>query len=221
MRRKSKTTKKRLKMGTGTGANYKPYIQVGEFGSLGTASKIIDWKHGRTVHLLSQGEVEAYFLLRWEDDVLDIREQFPLEEDITLQLAEEFGIKHPSHKGKPVTMTTDLLVTKADGDHAYTVKTSLDEIKVNQRTTEKLYIEKMYWKLKNVDYTIITKEQIDHQKAINIRDVVAHYNNMHYTDDISLLKQLIAHKKIIVDMSKPIDYEALVQTEEFKKWKTQ
>lgn len=218
MRRKKEKTKKALRMGTGEGAAYKPYIQVGEFGSEGTAAKVVDWKHGRTVHLLSQGEVMAYYLLRWDDNNLDIREQYPLDKDTTIALSEKFGIQHPSIKGEPVTMTTDFLVTREDGEHAISIKVSEENVRNNPRVARHLFLEKNYWEDQGIDYNILTKEEMDYQKYLNIRDCVAHYNDKHYTDDISLLKQLIAHKKIVVDMSQKLDYEKLIQTEEFKKW---
>ena len=56
MRRKSDKAKRKEKYGIGHGADYKPYIRTSEFNSLGTCSNPIDWKTGRTVHLLSQGE---------------------------------------------------------------------------------------------------------------------------------------------------------------------
>ena len=67
MRRKSQKGKFKEHRGTGTGADYKPWIQTGEFGSRGTAANPIDWKTGRQIHLLSQGEVIAWYLLRWDD----------------------------------------------------------------------------------------------------------------------------------------------------------
>ena len=63
MRRKSEKTKNTLNMGKGSGENYKPRIQVGEFGSSGTAARVVDWKTGRVVHLLSQNEVYAWYIL--------------------------------------------------------------------------------------------------------------------------------------------------------------
>lgn len=50
-------TKKIRKMGEGTGKDYKPYITTSEFNSMGTTSVIKDWKTGRGVHCLSQGEM--------------------------------------------------------------------------------------------------------------------------------------------------------------------
>lgn len=70
MRRMSQKGKERERRGTGAGANYKPWIQTGEFGSKGTVSNPIDWKTGRQVQLLSQGEVIAWYLLRWDDDII-------------------------------------------------------------------------------------------------------------------------------------------------------
>lgn len=59
MRRKSQNGKLKEHRGTGVGADYKPWIQTGEFGSKGTTSNPIDWKTGRQVQLLSQGEAIA------------------------------------------------------------------------------------------------------------------------------------------------------------------
>lgn len=63
-RRLSDHTKELRKMGQGEGANYKPYITTSEFNSLGTTSVIRDWKTGRDVHCMSQGEMLLYYILR-------------------------------------------------------------------------------------------------------------------------------------------------------------
>ena len=44
----------------------------------GTTSIITDWKTGRNIHCMSQGEAMWYFLLRWDDSNIDIREQLSL-----------------------------------------------------------------------------------------------------------------------------------------------
>ena len=91
------TTARKLKegRGTGTGADYKPWIQAREIGSVGTESVFNDWKHGRPIQCLSQGEMKTYHALRWRDDVLDIREQFPLDLKLTLAIAHRLGLPHP------------------------------------------------------------------------------------------------------------------------------
>lgn len=224
MRSKSEATKSRLKMGTGEGAEYKPYIQVGEIkGMKSTSGKVIDWKTGRVIHLLSQAEIETYFLLRWDDNNVDIREQYPLDIELTTAIAQQLNIEHPhNNKGEAVPMTTDLLLTKKDGSlEAISIKRTYKDLE-NKRTVEKLLLEKRYWDYKKVPWRLVvfndyTKE--DHQKYINICETAQHYNDELFVNEGSFLKSLIAHKLIKVDMTQPINYEELLKTREYQTWK--
>ena len=222
MRRKSQNGKLKEHRGTGFGADYKPWIQTGEFGSRGTTSNPIDWKTGRQVQLLSQGEAIAWHLLRWDDDNLDVREQFPLDLESTQVIAERNGIVHPADRaGNPVVMTTDFLVTRSDGEIAISIKSDLNSFKRSHRAIEKAYIEKIYWEQQGVPFKIYTKESIDTIMAENIRTVVAYYNEEFLPDEISLLKKLIARKVIkIENMSTPLNFRDLLHEHkgELKKW---
>jgi hypothetical protein len=202
MRRISEETKRKQGMGTGSGAEYKPYIQAREFNSLGTTSNAIDWKTGRTMELLSQGEAKLWLILRWDDTNLDIREQCRLDLEDTLRISDEFGIRHP--KNRTTCMTTDLLVTKNDhSEVAYSLKTSRKSLN-NIRTTEKLFIEKCYWIRSNVEFKLMFKDELNNKLAQNIRLVTAFYKRSSVFDDMSLLKHLIATKQIVVDMESRI-----------------
>lgn len=111
MKQISDQRKRQEGRGTGTEKDYKPYIQAREVNSLGTCSNPIDWKTGRTVELLSQGESALWHILRWDDDVVDIREQYPLDLKQTFKISGKLGIQHPGKN----PMTTDLLATMRDG----------------------------------------------------------------------------------------------------------
>ena len=221
MRRKSDKTKEYLRMGTGTGANYKSYIQVGEFGSRGISSCIVDYKVHRTVHLLSQVEVMAWYLLRWDDDNLDIREQYPLPKEDTLKIADNYGLPHPYSCNGPRTMTTDLLITRKEGLFAVSVKATSSGLSDSNITN--LFIEQQYWLSQGVPWKLITKDQMNDKLYRNIRNVVAHYNDTYFPDEISFLKFLIARKLIEVDMEKEIDYEELLikKRKELEIWKSE
>lgn len=91
-RRISDKSKQILHMGEGKGKDYVPYILTSEFNSLGTTSIITDWKTGRNIHCMSQGEAMWYYLLRWNDSNIDIREQFPLDNKITVKIADKLGV---------------------------------------------------------------------------------------------------------------------------------
>lgn len=201
--------------GTGEGATYKPWILTREFNSTGTTANIIDWKHGRSIQLLSAGEEMYYYLFRWDDNVVDIREQYPLDITLTRKIAEKYGISHPK-----TTMTTDLLVFYKDKSKiAVSVKsdrTSIDyascdgeEQKNRVRTMEKLFIEKHYWMQKGVQWKLLFKEDLNPEMISNIRRVVVYYDANRVHDPISKVKHLIATKQLIVDMDKPIDYLSL------------
>lgn len=211
MRRKSKKTKERLRMGTGSGASYKPYVQVAEFGSSGTAGRVVDWKNGRVVHLLSQVEIYFWYMIRWNDEVLDIREQFPLDLKETEKIADEFGINHPSNKGEHTVMTTDLFVTTTKGDVAFSIKRNK---KFSERTLEKLFLEKQYWERRSIPWKLITVEDFNMTTARNIRDVVAFYNESFFPDKISFLKFLVARKFITIDLSKDLNWKEQINEHE-------
>ena len=206
----SSKTKKMRHMGEGTGRDYSPYITTSEFNSLGTTSVIVDWKTSRGVHCLSQGEAYWYYVLRWDDDNIDIREQYPLDNKITTKLAEENGINHPG--GVNGIMTTDFLVTKADGsNHAYSIKATRKGL--NQRTLEKLYLEKLYWEAKSVPFSLLFKEDLNMALVQNIKRVVGYYDEIKVFDKYSLIKHKIAKKIIILNLEEEINFEKLLKEE--------
>lgn len=195
--------------GTGTGALYKPWIKCRELNSTGVATSLPDWKHGRMVELLSQAELWWYVVLRWDDDVIDIREQFPLDKERTDGIARRYGFR-PAGNGR-VHMTTDLLVSWADGTlTAFSVKTDRTSVMNNRRTMEKQAIEYEYWKEKGIRWGILYKEDLNPVKVFNILDVVPHYGSEMAHDEFAYIRHLIATKRIIVDMDREIDYGRLI-----------
>ena len=213
MRRTSDETKLKERRGQGEGANYRPWINASEFSSNGTACKFVDWKHGRTIQLLSQGELHLYCQLRWNDQVIDIREQFPLNLQKTVEIADNLHVRHP--KNKHTHMTTDFLVTMADGRYvAYSYKSNRHLVYGNSseslRTREKLEIEKNYWNSLGINWNLIFPDDIDHVLVRNIINVVPYYDCSHTFDQISMVKHLIAQKKLIVDMHKVIDFRKYI-----------
>jgi hypothetical protein len=62
--------------GQGAGGSYKPWLTIQDVPSQGRTARPTGWKTGR-LHHLSDIETALFYLLDWEDHVLDIREQFP------------------------------------------------------------------------------------------------------------------------------------------------
>lgn len=182
MARQRKTDKYRLKEGRGTGRkeNYLPWLKIHEVPSEGLSSRILGWKNKRIYQLMSNLERDYFFIIQWEDSVIDIREQFPLlplEE--TILISEELEIRHPSinNQGiKQIVLTTDFVITIDDGnkvrDIARTIKPTS---KMNNRVREKYEIEEQYWKKRKIDWGIVTENEINQQKARNIRSIYGFY----------------------------------------------
>lgn len=221
MRKKiSRKTKLKEHRGEGTGADYKPWIKAREINSTGTTHNIVDWKHGRTIELLSEGETWLYYILRWDDRNIDIREQFPLNLEETNAIAEAANLMKVNH-GED-NMTTDMLVTKDDHTYkAYSVKVSRNELS-QPRNIEKLWIEKTYWMSHKIPWVQVYKTDLSRTYADNIRLCVEYYSQSRVHDEISMLKHLIATKQIIVDMKQePLNFTSLAK--QYRKeltWKT-
>lgn len=102
--------------GTGEGANYRPWIGVGEFSSFGE-EKLLPGKLIRRLHT-THSQIERAFLevIETKAHVADIREQYPLDIAETYQIAKDLVIIHPrDYKTKAdLVMTTDFLIVRKD-----------------------------------------------------------------------------------------------------------
>lgn len=158
--------------GVGTLASYKPWLTVHDVPSSGRVSRIQGWHSGRIHHLLSDGETGLFLLFDWEDAVADIREQFPLDRDVTRQIAVEIGRPHPhdNHTQTDLVMTTDFLIDAViDGKACLLARTfkrveDLDD----ERTIAKFEIERRYWARSGVDWGIVTDAELPVERVQNL-----------------------------------------------------
>lgn len=183
MPRMRKTDKYRLLegRGRGQGADYVPWLKVHEFGSKGRVHKIYGWKYRREYHLMSDLELYYFLIMQWQENIIDIREQYPLLPlEQTILIADELNIIHPPIRFKDLkdktVMTSDFLFIVNKGKTmeklVRTVKTEGDLD--SPRTIQKFLIEKTYWDRKGIDWGIVTDKQIPITMAKNIYSI---YNN--------------------------------------------
>lgn len=176
-----KTDKYRLKenRGKGTFEKYAPFLKVHEFGSYSRVHRIIGWKNRRTYQLMSDLELYYFILKQWDDEVVDIREQYPLLPlEQTKLIAEEIGIGHPPLRREEKTIiTTDFLITYKKNNKILNMARAIKpQIQLkNSRTIEKLLIEEMYWKQKGIEWKIVTENSIPKIMAINLYNIYTSY----------------------------------------------
>ena len=152
--------------------DYQPFVKVADISSLGRSHRVFGHKNKRTHHLLSDLELAVFLLFEWHNKTEDIQEQFPLDLNVTKQIADSVGIKHPSQKGELKTMTTDFYVISKNtksitSQLALQAKYSKDLD--NARTIEKIELERRYWEQKDVDFKIITEKDIPKAVTDNIK----------------------------------------------------
>lgn len=217
MQRIKGATKVREHRGTGEGASYIPWIKTREISSTGTKSLINDWKHGRQIHTLSRNETNFYYILRWDDHVLDINEQYPLDRETTLRISKSLGVRHPVPANDPnERMTTDFRVKYLDESgkvkyKAYSVKDSYEQVFGNlekpgvKRLVEKQSVEMSYWKLQGIPFKIVFGDRdINRTFAMNISVVVEYYDFQKVHTLQEFLCYLIAHKHIQTEMENKV-----------------
>lgn len=159
--------------GKGHGCDYLPWIEVHDISSRGLSMRVPGWTTGRQHHLLSQLEAGLFYLYDWMDAITDIREQFPLDQALTQQIAKSIGIKHPTYSktNDPIVMTTDFVLDQRclSGTRllARTVKPS-EELSAPY-TIEKFEIERRYWTAQGVDWGVVTEKELPAQFIKNIR----------------------------------------------------
>jgi len=155
--------------GQGDGAKYIPWIMIQDFPSLGIVSRVKGSKTGRIHHFLSNNEMRLFFILDWSDEILDIREQYPLLElSEVIDISEKARINYPydNKSGFPYVLTSDFYLNTTSGAAVISVKT-ISELE-NLRVREKLEIERRYWTKRGVKWQIVTEREINQTKAANI-----------------------------------------------------
>jgi len=145
--------------GRGRGKDYEPFIKVHEISSSGESVRIRSASVGRVHHLLSRIELLAFLVFDQFEQTIDIREQYPLPINDTLDICSRLGIKHPQIHGALTVVSTDLLVDLSPRQQlAIAVKSSEELSKA--RVIEKLQIEKIYWEARGIDWRIFTEKEV-------------------------------------------------------------
>lgn len=157
--------------GKGEGASYRPWLTIQDVPSEGRSRRTFSSKTGRHHELLSDLEKYAFLFYEWNDEVTDIREQYPLDREVTLRIASELGINHPKDPNSKcnIVMTTDLLVFVSNDNKTNSVARSIKpEGKLDKRVIDKLEIERKYWVDQGVDWGLITDKQLPKTYALNL-----------------------------------------------------
>jgi len=158
--------------GQGELAEYRPWLEITDLSSMGVSHRVFSSKTSRTHHFLSNIELNFFYMLEWCQDVVDIREQFPLPRSATREVATQLGVKHPAYPETHVdtVMTVDFFVTRIrDGEtvlEAFDIKSNTGV--EDARTIEKLEITRSVFEENGVPHNIVTESALPTTKVKNL-----------------------------------------------------
>ena len=144
-------------------ADYLPYIRVQDLSSIGQSNRDFGETTGRQHDFLTKLE-HRVFLLFDHSGLLDIKEQYPLSLELTLEIARQCGIKHPAdpRTKEPKPLITNLLLTiplpigSKRAARAIHYSTNL-----GRRRIEILELERRSWRSLDTDWGLITERDIN------------------------------------------------------------
>lgn len=183
-----------------------PYVKS-TFMSAGTRSIFFCPVQKRVLTFMSQGEKHLYVTKLFEPNVVEIKEQYPLDYVRTQEIADAHGVIHPRKHltGELTVVTTDLLITYS-GENAseYRVAYSYKHhigARNKTRTKQKLDIEEAYWKLFGVRHEQVLRDDISKIKAYNLLNYIDKY------DESIEMEELLAFSNRI--LQEVVSYPAL------------
>jgi len=238
--------------GQGEGENYKPWLTIQDFPSMGRVTRVFGWTTHRIHHFFSDSQLKYFYLLDWAEKVIDIREHYALLDlETVLQETSDLRLeKFIDKKSKePYILTTTFLITllNSDGHKSFAARSIKYASELSKKSTiEKLEIERRYWKAQGIDWGIVTNKDINSVRAKNIewvhsamsvdsnnefskaelddlidgllyrtvdnkqsiKKIILEYEKDYSLDagtGLLLFKHLVAHKRIILDMDKPVN----------------
>ncbi|PKM78427.1 MAG: heteromeric transposase endonuclease subunit TnsA [Firmicutes bacterium HGW-Firmicutes-15] len=162
--------------GQGEGRKYKPWLTVRDVPSRGRSTRAFGWKTRRVHHMLSDHETRYFYLSEWSNNVIDIREQYPiLDRDETMKIAKDLKFRYPHYIGSktPLVLTTDFVLTLIEDGHKKIIARTIKPIKElkKQRVRELFKIEEKYWAEQGIDWGIVTDLDIPKVLARNIEEL--------------------------------------------------
>ncbi|QQE78398.1 TnsA endonuclease N-terminal domain-containing protein [Alicyclobacillus sp. SO9] len=153
------------------GPDYEPYIKVQDIPSLGRSTRTTHPKAPWVGNLLSDIETAYRILLEWSDWVEVPYDQYALEQEETLKIANAIGVEHPRHpKTKEYTvMTSDFVIKTTDGRTVVWSVKAHD--KISKRDVEKLEIERIYWTARGASWWLVTEDNLPDVLVTNLKGI--------------------------------------------------
>lgn len=177
--------------GQGTGKNYKPWLYINDLSSRSRSTRIFGHTTQRVHHLLSDLQLYYFYLLEFDENVIDIREQFPLLDFHEMNISVDSSLTQKLFDSKtkvPHIFTVSFLITRVgkgqEPDYQARIVKISSELE-KKSTIERLELLRRYFQKKGIDFGIVTEKEINKTFSKNIGWALAAYDIKDYPELIT------------------------------------
>ncbi|AIF42185.1 heteromeric transposase endonuclease subunit TnsA [Virgibacillus sp. SK37] len=182
------------KRGQGTGKDYKPWLLVQDISSRARSTRIFGNTTQRVHQLLSDLQLYYFNFLEFDEEVIDIREQYPSLDfhDLNISVDENLAKKlFDSNTKVPHIFTVSFLITRKgdDGKPFNQVRIIKQSQELEKKATiQRIELQRRYFDKKGIEFGIVTEKEINKQLARNIGWALNAYDIQDYPGLISNLE---------------------------------
>lgn len=165
--------------GQGSGAAYRPWLQIQDVPSSGRSHRPWGIKSQRVHHFLSDGEWKCFLKFEADESVMEICEQFPMDRMETYRAAQILGVRHPrTLDGTPYVMTLDFLIKRKSptGIRLEPFTFKYDPELLSPREQELMDITRAFCLHHGMELQLIDQRFFDEPFNINYDSVRAYYD---------------------------------------------
>jgi 3-deoxy-D-manno-octulosonate 8-phosphate phosphatase KdsC-like HAD superfamily phosphatase len=196
--------------GQGCGSAYKSWYGSADIDDTTTFLHMGgSWINNRTHFIVNELGMLYFFATMWDENILDVRENYPLDLTVTLSISSRLKIVHERCKKNkiPIVMTSSFLLTELkDGivtlhavDILYAANAS-----VYKRTVNLFRVKKEYWEEQGIKHSIITPNDLNLVLSRNLELLHIHKEPNRYQVKTEicdhLLDQLHLYKENILSI---------------------
>jgi hypothetical protein len=177
---------------------YEPFLHATDIRrATSSGCREIGFKSGRVHHMVSKQEFWAFQILDWSPRVLSIKEQYPIDPEITWRICCENGLEH-SRLGDGLTVTTiDFYLAVMEGQKIVhkAIDVKMSEKLQDKEVLRKLEITRIWCEQESIRHRFWTERDIDLTLANNIKDMRDSLN----IEEFNISKLQIESVRIFLD----------------------
>jgi hypothetical protein len=179
----------RIRRGLGVGSRtaYRPWRNIQNTGTRGTASCVHGIRIDRRYEILDERARTYFFLLGRVPTIVDIRERWPiLDIDSTLRLSYKFDVNHPKHDIFPEPITVDFLITERgpDGPEYRAAALAEDTHRLSVRNQRLKKVARQWCNDHEIGWTLVDTSQLNRTVLDSLRFIRGWYRHRYVPDPV-------------------------------------